>query len=92
MPFDAFVLHAVADEINEKIVESGRRVQKIFQIKQELIITFRGEGGPLSLYLSVHPQNFRIHFTGRHYVNPLSPPGFLYAPAQAPNEWGPNIS
>lgn len=76
MPFDAFVLNAVADEIKEKLVKTGRRVHKIFQINQELIITFRGEDRSLSLFFSVHPQNFRIHFTGRHYTNPPSPPAF----------------
>ena len=76
MPFDAFVLHAVTDEINEKLVKTGQRVNKIFQINQELIITFRSEDRSLSLYFSVHPQNYRIHFTERHYTHPPTPPAF----------------
>ncbi len=76
MPFDAFVLNAVADEMIEKLVKTGQRVYKIFQINQELIITFRGETHSPSLYFSVHPQSCRIHFTERHYTHPLSPPAF----------------
>lgn len=76
MPFDAFVLNAVADEITNKLINSGQRVNKIYQINKELIITFRGENYSPSLYFSVHPQRYRIHFTRRHYAHPPVPPDF----------------
>ena len=76
MPFDAFVLNAVSDEITDRLIKTGERVSKIFQINQELIISFRSENSSDSLFFSVHPQSCRIHFTERHYSHPLTPPAF----------------
>ena len=90
MPFDAFVLNAVADEITNKLINSGQRVNKIYQINKELIITFRGENYSPSLYFSVHPQRYRIHFTRRHYAHrPFTPT--LHAAAQTPLKRSSNI-
>ena len=77
MPFDAFVLHCVAAEIEDKLIATRARITKIYQINSnELLIHFRGEFKSYTLLLSAHPARARIHLTSHHYANPNVPPAF----------------
>jgi predicted ribosome quality control (RQC) complex YloA/Tae2 family protein len=77
MPFDAFVLNAVSKEIEKEIINKKARINKISQLnKTDLLLIFRGETLPDSLFISIHPEYARINLTKRHYVSPKSPPPF----------------
>lgn len=77
MPFDAFVMSAVAQEIADKIIKSQGRVQRIYQLSpHELLLYFKVEKGGETLFLSIHPRRGRIHLTKGHYHHPQSPPPF----------------
>lgn len=77
MPFDAFVMNAVAQEIEEKIIKTGARVHKIYQLNPtDLLLYFKGEKVLQTLFFSIHPHRGRIHFTNRHFSHPPSPPPF----------------
>lgn len=76
MPFDSFVLNAVAAEIDEKIVTTKARINKIVQPNAtDIVIFFRGEA-KTPLLISSHPQWGRVHFTEHHYSRNISPPPF----------------
>lgn len=75
--FDAFVLNAVALEIEEKILKNGGRLNKIYQLNsQEILLYFKGEMPVEPLFISIHTQRGRINFTRRHFSHPLTPPPF----------------
>ena len=77
MAFDAFVLSAVAGEIEEKIIKTGARLNRIYQLNPtDLLLYFKGEQEVQPLFISIHTQRGRIHFTNRHYSHPPSPPPF----------------
>lgn len=77
MPFDAFVLHCVAGEIDEKLIATRARITKIYQIgSTEMLIHFRGEYKSHTLLFSTHPSRARIHLTSVHYASPSIPPSF----------------
>lgn len=76
MGMDAFVLNAVAKEIEERLIQPGARVNKIYQSSTaELVLHFRGEF-PLDLFISADPGGARIHFAEEHRSRPPSPPPF----------------
>ena len=76
IPFDFFVLAAVAAELRAALV--GGRVQKVQQPSaNELILsTFSKAAGGRRLLLSVDPHAARVHFTQVKRDNPTQPPGF----------------
>ena len=77
MPFDAFVLHCVAGELEEKLASARAKISKIYQPDpNELLIHFRTENKNHSLLLSVNATRARIHLTSRHFQSPPSPPPF----------------
>lgn len=77
MGMDAFVLNAVAAETDEKIVRTGGRVGKIYQLNPaEIVLHFRGEKGLEVLFVSVDPSGARIHLAEDHHSPPPAPPSF----------------
>lgn len=76
IPFDFFVLAAVAAELRVALV--GGRIQKVQQPSaNELILsTFSKAAGGRRLLLSVDPHAARVHFTQVKRDNPTQPPGF----------------
>jgi predicted ribosome quality control (RQC) complex YloA/Tae2 family protein len=75
MPFDSFVLGAVADEIRRAALPS--QVVKIYQPSDfEAVFHLRAGGARLALLFSVHPERFRLHFARETPENPPSPPQF----------------
>ena len=76
IPFDFFVLAAVAAELRAALV--GGRVQKVQQPSANEIIlsTFSKAAGGRRLLLSVDPHAARVHFTQVKRDNPTQPPGF----------------
>ncbi len=75
MALDGMLLHLVADEIKEAVLDS--KVDKIYQPEKDaLIITFRARGGNYKLLISASSANARIHFTSASPENPPSPPMF----------------
>ena len=76
IPFDFFVLAAVAAELRAALV--GGRIQKVQQPSaSELILsTFSKGAGGRRLLLSVDPHAARVHFTQIKRDNPTQPPGF----------------
>ncbi|HAP32574.1 MAG TPA: hypothetical protein DCQ14_05945 [Firmicutes bacterium] len=77
MPFDAFVLHCVAGELEEKLIPVRAKISKISQPDpNELLIHFRSENKNYILLLSVNAARARIHLTSRHFQSPPAPPSF----------------
>lgn len=76
IPFDFFVLAAVASELRATLV--GGRVQKVQQPHEaELILSCYAKGhGTQKLLVSAAPQSARIHLTQVRRENPVTPPGF----------------
>ncbi|WP_309719106.1 NFACT RNA binding domain-containing protein [Armatimonas sp.] len=76
IPFDFFVLAAVAAELRAALV--GGRIQKVQQPSANEIIlsTFSKAAGGRRLLLSVDPHAARVHFTQVKRDNPTQPPGF----------------
>lgn len=77
MPFDAFVLNAVAQEITKRIVKPAARLSRIYQLNPtDLLLYFKTEHELPPLFFSIHAQRGRIHFTDRQYSHPPTPPPF----------------
>lgn len=77
MAFDAFVLNAVAQEIENKIMQNRGRLSRIYQLgPQEVLLYFKGEVPLQPLFISINAQRGRINLSDRHYTHPLSPPPF----------------
>ncbi|NLJ56931.1 MAG: fibronectin/fibrinogen-binding protein [Firmicutes bacterium] len=77
MAFDAFVLNAVAREIEENIIKNGGRLNRIYQLNpREVLLYIRGEVPLQPLFISIHAQRGRLNFTDRHFSHPLTPPPF----------------
>lgn len=76
IPFDFFVLAAVAVELRAALV--GGRVQKVQQpsATEVILSTFSKAAGGRRLLLSVDPHAARLHFTQVKRDNPTQPPGF----------------
>jgi predicted ribosome quality control (RQC) complex YloA/Tae2 family protein len=75
VPFDRFVLAAVAAELQHTIV--GGRVQKISQPSPtDIVLACFGAGGARRLLISTDPQNPRLHLTQVRRENPTQPLGF----------------
>ncbi len=77
MAFDAFVLSAVAREIEEKLIKTGARLNRIYQLNPtDMLLYFKGEQEVQPLFLSIHALRGRLNFTNRHYSHPPTPPPF----------------
>lgn len=77
MAFDAFVLNAVAREIEENIIKKRGRLSRVYQVNsQEVLLYFRGEVPLQPLFISIHAQRGRVNLTDRHFHHPLTPPPF----------------
>lgn len=75
MSLDGVVLHAIANELKEKLV--GGRVDKIHQPEgDELIVQVRNKGENHKLLLSASSSNPRAYLTKASKQNPQSPPAF----------------
>lgn len=75
MSLDGIVLHAITDELSEKLV--GGRVDKIHQPESdELLIQIRNNSENFKLLLSASSSNPRIYLTKASKQNPQSPPAF----------------
>lgn len=75
MPFDGFVMSAVAAELNEKIILG--RIDKIHQPDKNIIVLrIRKERENYKLLISAHAVTNRIHFTNETKENPTHPPLF----------------
>lgn len=72
---DLFVLHGVVNELREEIV--GGFIAKIYQMNRtDLLFRVRRQGEEKQLFISTHPDFFRLHLTAKKYANPLVPPRF----------------
>lgn len=75
MALDGIMLSMLKNEISEKLI--GSRVDKIHQpSKEELVMSFRWNGGSGKLLLSASASSPRIHFTEAAVDNPKNPPMF----------------
>ena len=75
MPFDGFVMAAVAAELREKIL--GGRIIKIYQPEANLILLrLRQERENYQLLISAHPVTGRVQLTGETRDNPGQAPLF----------------
>ncbi|MCL1835010.1 MAG: NFACT family protein [Oscillospiraceae bacterium] len=75
MPLDAMCLAAVANELRSELI--GARVEKIQQPERDmLVISLKTENGARRLLASAGSGDARVHFTGRKFDNPDSPPMF----------------
>ena len=75
MPFDAILLSAVTDELNDKLL--GCRVDKIHQPERDtLLLHLRSPRGNHKLLLTANPTRPRIQLTELAMANPAQPPMF----------------
>lgn len=75
MPFDGFVMAAVAAELREKIL--GGRIIKIYQPETNLILLrLRQERENYQLLVSAHPVTGRVQLTSEGRDNPVQAPLF----------------
>ncbi|MDO9534562.1 MAG: NFACT RNA binding domain-containing protein [Bacillota bacterium] len=76
MAFDALVLNAVSKELEEKLIKTGNRISRIYQLNStDMIFYFKGEE-KRPLFFSIHTNKGRINFTNRRYIHPDNPPSF----------------
>lgn len=75
MAFDGIILKLLTEEFSNTLI--GSRVDKIHQpSKEELVISFRWNGGSAKVLISASASASRIHFTEMPIDNPKSPPMF----------------
>ncbi|MGC8834111.1 MAG: NFACT family protein, partial [Armatimonadota bacterium] len=75
MPFDSFVVAAVVHEVRARLV--GARVVKIYQPNQlDLAVHFRARSGKSVLFISAHPEWYRLLLTSSEHPTPPTPPHF----------------
>ena len=75
MPFDAYFLTAVRQELEDRL--TGCRIDKIQQPQRDtLILSMRGAAGGGKLLLTASPNHPRIHLTAQPAENPAQPPMF----------------
>lgn len=75
MALDGITLSMLKNEISEKLI--GARIDKIHQpSKEELVMTFRWNGGSGKLLVSASASSPRIHFSESTVDNPKNPPMF----------------
>lgn len=75
MALDGIMLSMLKNEVSEKLI--GARIDKIHQpSKEELVISFRWNGGNGKLLISAAANSPRIHFTESSVDNPKNPPMF----------------
>jgi len=75
MPFDGLVMAAIRKELDGELL--GGRIDKIYQPSPlEVHLLIHRPGTRARLLLSAHPENARVHLTGRAKENPPSPPVF----------------
>lgn len=75
MPFDGFVMSAIQQELNEKILLG--KILKIYQPERHTVI-LKIRKGPdnFQLLISAHPVTGRVHLTSGTKDNPYQPPLF----------------
>lgn len=72
---DLFSIHGIVKELREEV--NGGFISKIFQINRtDLLFRIRHLGDEKQLLISTHPDFYRLHLTGKKYVNPPTPPRF----------------
>ena len=75
MALDGITLSMLKNELAEKLI--GSRIDKIHQpSKEELVISFRWNGGNGKILISASANGPRIHFTESSVDNPKNPPMF----------------
>ncbi|MEL7568452.1 MAG: NFACT RNA binding domain-containing protein [Dehalobacterium sp.] len=75
MPFDGFVMSAIKNELNEKIILG--KITKIYQPERHtVILKIRKGSDNFQLLISAHPVTGRVHLTSETKDNPLTPPLF----------------
>ena len=72
---DLFILHGVVNELREEVI--GGFIAKIYQMNRtDLLFRVRRQGEEKQLFISTHPDFFRLHLTAKKYANPSVPPRF----------------
>jgi predicted ribosome quality control (RQC) complex YloA/Tae2 family protein len=75
MPLDAVTLHALTNELKTRL--EGGRIDKVqMPEKDALLLSVRGQGENLRLYMSANVGSARINLTDTAYENPAEPPMF----------------
>lgn len=75
MPLDAVCIHALAEELRERIL--GGRIDKVQQPERDmLLLSLRAKGENLRLLLAAGTGNARCHITNASYENPTEAPMF----------------
>ena len=75
MAFDAFFLHAVLSDLEQKI--AGSRVDKIHQpVRDTVILLLKTQEGRQKLMFVANPTAPRLHLTATNPENPPEPPMF----------------
>jgi predicted ribosome quality control (RQC) complex YloA/Tae2 family protein len=72
---ELFVIHGIVEELKGEI--AGAFISKIYQMNRtDLLFRLRRPGDEKHLFLSTHPDFFRLHLTEKKYANPMVPPRF----------------
>ena len=72
---DLFVIHGIVEELKREIV--GAFITRIHQMNRtDMLFRLRRQGEERQLFISTHPDFFRLHLTEKKYANPMIPPRF----------------
>ncbi len=72
---DLFFIHGLVGELQKEL--AGGWVSKIFQVNRtDLHLRIRGPGGEKELFVSTHPDDYRLHLTAKKFSHPPTPPRF----------------
>ncbi len=72
---DLFFIHGIVEELKRKIV--GAFITKIYQMNRtDMLFRLRHQGEERQLFISTHPDFYRLHLTAKKYANPMIPPRF----------------
>ena len=72
---DLFVIHGVVEELKREIV--GAFITRIYQMNRtDMLFRLRRQGEERQLFISTHPDFYRMYLTEKKYANPMVPPRF----------------
>lgn len=74
MPFDAYLLSGVTEELQSAV---GAKIDKVQQpTRDTVLLSIRIYGGNRKLYISANPNHARVQYTDLSFENPAQPPMF----------------
>lgn len=72
---DLFIIHGIVEELRREL--TGGLVNKVFQVNRaDLLLRIWRPGEEKELFISTHPDDYRLHLTRKKFPHPPAPPRF----------------